>query len=144
MTKPRHRLHRFFKWVTLGSCVVVVAAWVASLFVSVAYQAKAGDVGFSGKGFHATIWNVGVSNPGWNAFPPSPQSWSLTLASPVGVGLSLHRLYVPFWMALILVTAVTILVWRYDPRPPPGHCQYCGYNLTGNVSGRCPECGKAT
>ena len=27
---------------------------------------------------------------------------------------------------------------------PPGHCQKCGYNLTGNVSGRCPECGEAT
>jgi predicted RNA-binding Zn-ribbon protein involved in translation (DUF1610 family) len=22
------------------------------------------------------------------------------------------------------------------------HCQACGYNLTGNVSGRCPECGQ--
>ena len=26
-------------------------------------------------------------------------------------------------------------------RRPPGHCVQCGYNLTGNVSGRCPECG---
>jgi hypothetical protein len=23
----------------------------------------------------------------------------------------------------------------------PGFCQCCGYDLTGNVSGRCPECG---
>ncbi len=23
---------------------------------------------------------------------------------------------------------------------PRGHCQRCGYNLTGNTSGRCPEC----
>ncbi len=22
-----------------------------------------------------------------------------------------------------------------------GHCQQCGYNLTGNTSGVCPECG---
>ena len=27
-------------------------------------------------------------------------------------------------------------------RRPPGHCQACGYNLTGNMSGTCPECGK--
>jgi len=25
---------------------------------------------------------------------------------------------------------------------PPGHCRRCGYNLHGNKSGRCPECGK--
>lgn len=25
----------------------------------------------------------------------------------------------------------------------PGHCKTCGYNLTGNVSGRCSECGTA-
>jgi hypothetical protein len=24
-----------------------------------------------------------------------------------------------------------------------GFCQKCGYNLTGNVSGQCPECGTA-
>jgi len=28
--------------------------------------------------------------------------------------------------------------------PSPGHWQTCGYNLTGNVSGRCPECGTVT
>ncbi len=28
-------------------------------------------------------------------------------------------------------------------RPPPNHCQSCGYNLTGNVSGVCPECGES-
>jgi hypothetical protein len=27
-------------------------------------------------------------------------------------------------------------------RPPPGCCT-CGYDLTGNVTGRCPECGSA-
>jgi len=31
--------------------------------------------------------------------------------------------------------------WR-TPAPPSGHCTKCGYDLTGNVSGRCPECGE--
>ena len=34
--------------------------------------------------------------------------------------------------------------WRVahpDPRTLSGHCNKCGYNLTGNLSGICPECG---
>ena len=48
----------------------------------------------------------------------------------------------PLWLLIIPVVAVTIAIWRFDRRPPKGHCQTCGYNLTGNVSGVCPECGE--
>ena len=33
------------------------------------------------------------------------------------------------------------LVRERRPFYPPGHCQNCEYDLTGNVSGVCPECG---
>jgi predicted amidophosphoribosyltransferase len=37
---------------------------------------------------------------------------------------------------------LTVILWFADRRRiPPGHCQKCGYDLTGNVSGICPECG---
>jgi rubrerythrin len=26
-------------------------------------------------------------------------------------------------------------------KPGTSHCTNCGYNLTGNTSGKCPECG---
>lgn len=32
-------------------------------------------------------------------------------------------------------------VWYRDHRLPEGSCQTCSYDLTGNVSGVCPECG---
>jgi hypothetical protein len=47
---------------------------------------------------------------------------------------------------------VSRIIHWYDPpreappwrrRPPPGHCRACGYNLKGNISGVCPECGEA-
>ncbi len=43
---------------------------------------------------------------------------------------------------IVLVSIATFLRRRYYPIYPPGHCQRCGYNLTGNVSGVCPECGE--
>jgi hypothetical protein len=49
---------------------------------------------------------------------------------------------VPLWLPLLIIAIPTgFLWWRDCRRRSPGHCQQCGYNLTGNVSGRCPECG---
>ncbi len=38
---------------------------------------------------------------------------------------------------------VTLVLWCLDRRRlhPSGACKHCGYNLTGNTSGICPECG---
>jgi hypothetical protein len=48
-------------------------------------------------------------------------------------------LWVPFLLVFLPTATVCLRDWR---RQPPGHCQACGYDLTGNVSGRCPECGR--
>ncbi|MCP4251307.1 MAG: hypothetical protein GY778_30090 [bacterium] len=37
------------------------------------------------------------------------------------------------------VLVAVLVATRRKPRP--GRCDQCGYDLTGNVSGRCPECG---
>ena len=56
-------------------------------------------------------------------------------------------LVVPLWFVCVL-TAILPAIWlrryrcdsrlRTDGMP---HCAKCDYNLTGNVSGICPECG---
>lgn len=43
---------------------------------------------------------------------------------------------VPVWLAIVIGRRrYRQLMGRY----PLGRCQKCGYDLTGNVSGRCPE-----
>ena len=55
-----------------------------------------------------------------------------------------------WWRAYMLIVGgtvglpgavVAILIATTGRKPRPGHCQACGYDLTGNTSGRCPECG---
>jgi hypothetical protein len=64
-------------------------------------------------------------------------------------GLRSDRLGAPWGvqMSLGLILLVAPGIWaearlpKKKQKPPEGLCQKCGYNLTGNVSGMCPECG---
>jgi hypothetical protein len=56
---------------------------------------------------------------------------------------------VPFAMMVIIVGVSGVVWWRFDrpvdlarERLGTGRCLFCGYDLTGNVSGVCPECGR--
>jgi hypothetical protein len=57
-----------------------------------------------------------------------------------------RRIVVPVW-AVVLVTAAlpAVRLWRRLRRGrfAPCHCRRCGYDLRGNESGVCPECGRA-
>lgn len=48
---------------------------------------------------------------------------------------------IPLWIPLLLGLIPSFVAWRRSRRTPPHCCQQCGYNLTGNESGVCPECG---
>lgn len=51
-------------------------------------------------------------------------------------------IYIPLGLPLATLAVVsTIVLWKTRKRIPEGHCRQCGYYLTGNESGVCPECG---
>ena len=69
----------------------------------------------------------------------TPSVWK----SPTGIYVD-----IPFWFIGVLITAYP--AWMFVGRPlrnysrrRRGHCVKCGYDLTGNTSGVCPECGQA-
>lgn len=51
---------------------------------------------------------------------------------------------IPYWLVLVVVSLPWFILHRRERevqrRKRIGACLACGYELTGNVSGRCPEC----
>jgi hypothetical protein len=68
--------------------------------------------------------------------------------NPAGMGsMEISAVIVPWWF---FVAATSVLpavrlraIWRRLRRIRRGLCTDCGYDLTGNTSGTCPECGRA-
>jgi len=63
-----------------------------------------------------------------------------------GVGKTIHlNVIAPYWMILVPLTVLPTIRGvrriRWRRRRVAGLCRQCGYNLTGNTSGVCPECG---
>ena len=50
---------------------------------------------------------------------------------------------VPVFFGMPIGIYVYHVITSYRRRFPAVHCQQCGYDLTGNESGTCPECGTA-
>lgn len=143
----RSRTSRVLKWTGTGLCLLVLAGFIYSVRHVVSFIAshdryeaslEAGCITFQ---WQPKIWR----NP---RFPPERGLqfggsdgtifwWPGAQLKPFGV-------MVPLWLPFIVVAVPTTILWRRDRRIPPTHCQNCGYDLTGNVSGRCPECGKPT
>lgn len=62
-----------------------------------------------------------------------------------GTPIGIFRVYTPLWFPLLAILIPTIIAHLLvGRRPRQGFCKECGYDLTGNRSGRCPECGTQT
>ncbi len=149
MTPRRSRLRRVLKWAGLVVCVLIVAAWCVSLFSSDAHrivgdywiELNCGAVEFIDWNKHKAA-HYGLLGKWHYGGPLSVRERSgLVRPNRSILGLAAGVL-IPLWMPLVAVGLPTALLWYRDRRPPKGHCQTCGYNLSGLPEPRCPECGK--
>ena len=76
------------------------------------------------------LWYASRANPGL-AQPACQLVGAVAL-------LGLWQAGLAFYNVLYERPRLRRCLWRLVP----GLCDHCGYNLTGNLSGRCPECGR--
>ena len=160
MMRRRFRARWFLKWMGLVGCVVCILAFLISLRWQVYWMS--GQKRYSAAIRHGAAWLAWRSeeairrsptarstlNPGWTVVAYESFGESFTFRYMMGVrhGMSgpLKFLAAPLWLAFLTLVIPTTYLWWRDRKPPKGHCENCGYNLRGNVSGTCPECGSAT
>jgi len=98
-----------------------------------------------GWGPEGTHWSVS-----WNQWPLGillrPSEWVPQFErqkSSGRKGAYETNVVLPLFLPFMIVASMTWIVWYRDRhRIRPGHCRNCGYSLTGNLSGVCPECGE--
>jgi len=150
---PPSRARRILKWTGVGLLIALGAIWIASAWCGIsvvlpgnrAYvYATVGRVGVFTSNYDLSIDNIrtSVRNHGLGKLNFEMPFWGFTERS----GMKCEGLNMPAWLPLLLTAIPTAWLWHRDRRlisSSPGHllCLRCGYDLTGNTSGVCPECG---
>ena len=165
--RRRWKTRRVLKWAGAGASLVFALAWVVSVRWQVWRSTPQSHWGlYSGGIMYTRVQTPRVFPANWDVDPGSWQDLRLLFPSAedkahivaLCVGLRWPSVgrgtipgfgpfsswWVPFWPLLALAAIPTLVLWYCDRGPPKGHCQSCGYDLTGNTSGVCPECGKET
>jgi len=143
-------IRRWYKWVGLFLSLLILMAWTISMVWRGEYWRRTDNT--RGLLFLLDVGTFGiyrVINITCNALLnitrqrqvfPRPVWWIKPLQVDGRIGFI--YLVVPLWIPFLLVAIPTAYLFRRDHRIPQGHCQKCGYDLTGNISGVCPECGE--
>ena len=142
---------RVCKWVGTVGCALIAAAYIWSASSWLAYGWTAGTTGHSvwltyG---HLQLERVDEkrwSTVGWHHGANNEPFWLLSSVALVpGIKFLSSSEFIarlPLWLPFVLLLIPTIQLWRRARRKPrPGFCRVCDYDLTGNTTARCPECG---
>ncbi len=129
----------------VATCALITGLWITSHIVTIAYFGPRAHLRLRDGTVSATLGELGIGGPGW------PQGWVVHrwgvsfINSPDYFSWRGGRIManVPLGALLVLLLVPTIVLVHRARQPGPHHCRRCSYDLTGNISGICPECGTA-
>jgi hypothetical protein len=159
--RRRSRTRRVAKWVGTCLTVLILVAALISLRFTVSCWSRSGDgVGWLATGqleLSLTI-RTGHKTNTREALPRALSGVRITRSTgpllarwrwrpyarshSFAQGETTLFVWIPLWLPFVICALPSCLLWWLDRRRTrAGFCVGCGYDLTGNVSGRCPECG---
>ena len=130
------RMRKTVKWLGVTACAAIIALAVLGYsHISEPVDFRFGEYAISlyssGWDFHATCLDIGAM--GRRPVDNYPHLFYIPV---------IWEFDIPLWIPLAIFAVPTALLFYLDRRrATPGTCARCGYDLTGNTSGRCPECG---
>lgn len=133
--------------VAISVCAVVTIALAAFSFWRIVWVGEYWLCVSCGRVFvEARPHGIGIIAGGFQGDPPLWDRLRGALILPEsGFSASGGRWFlIPLWLPASIFTLVALICWwRLSRRDAGTNCRSCGYNLAGNVSGTCPECGAA-
>jgi len=143
--------------ISVAVLVVLLAHSWFSFSWSWGYQTENGaDYGFDANRFAYLPPNPRRAGPaGWSAVrvekcvgemgrPYYPWHHYCGFVRPKHPILGDPLILIPLWPFVLASAIITTILLVKSRSHPAGHCSRCAYDLTGNTTGICPECGGRT
>lgn len=142
MTRPR--LAKFAFALSILSALL----WLQSLIVSVAYRGTWASVGVGSGLINPNVYHANKITPGWGIVWPRElgrtfhwQTWWPAFPLTWHKGAIILSVNIPLWIPTLAFALTGVALRKSSTRHKPGACKRCHYDLTGNTSSVCPECG---
>ena len=146
-------------WLATAGSVVTGAAWVWTAWRFAEWKSRAGypSVGMQLARGSLLLMYIGPdpARPGLatrggmytgpDRYAPVDPDWSWwrpRWRNGLGVSQPWCAVNIPLWIPLALCLTVSGAAWIPPRRRERGVCHKCGYDLAGNTTGVCPECGE--
>jgi hypothetical protein len=138
-------MSRFHSWTlrTRFLCLLsglIGICFIISCFLTRGYMANGALFAFH-HGSVSLIFLPGIRHAGWieiSGATANYQWWPGMERDKLG---SIIGIWVPLWIPFLAAVLTTILSQLLRSKDKVLRCNTCGYNLTGNTTGICPECG---
>ena len=161
--RPPARTNRILKWTGAGLSALTLGMWMLSQWCEVRYRATTHSLVWMDRGMIGVVdanvdlglalipsdfkrtgiaWHTATLADLGLVFPWQPYETQYNGLTVKTIIVSSPR--IALWFPILLIAIPTAWLWHRDRRTHrfrTGHCTICDYNLMGNTTGICPECG---